>query len=241
MEEIKEGIYYHYCSLETFINILKNKNIRLGNPDKMNDGNEIMLFFEKLKTKMNNHFELLKDEAVRKYYEYVYSEGLETVYNENYNQQKVPHIICLSKEEDLLSQWRGYADDGRGVAIGFDIAEFLKLGNFLNAVEVLYDEEKCDENVDNFLLNYGIYNSKPLEFDRMKDVYFEIANFTESLLTEAIGYKNSAFQEEKEVRLLNTEIDYSSSNFINGPNFKTDGRRIISYYELDIQEIKKLV
>lgn len=27
--------------------------------------------------------------------------------------------FCLSKEGDLLSQWRGYADDARGVSIGF--------------------------------------------------------------------------------------------------------------------------
>ena len=26
----------------------------------------------------------------------------------------------LSYQNDLLSQWRGYADDGRGAAIGFD-------------------------------------------------------------------------------------------------------------------------
>lgn len=28
--------------------------------------------------------------------------------------------FCLSAERDQLSQWRGYADDARGVAIGFD-------------------------------------------------------------------------------------------------------------------------
>ena len=28
--------------------------------------------------------------------------------------------FCLSEEGDLLSQWRGYGDDGRGFSIGFD-------------------------------------------------------------------------------------------------------------------------
>lgn len=35
--------------------------------------------------------------------------------------------FCLSEEADLLSQWRGYADDGRGVSIGFDLAYLEEL------------------------------------------------------------------------------------------------------------------
>jgi len=30
------------------------------------------------------------------------------------------YIACFSEKGDLLSQWRAYADDGEGVAIGFD-------------------------------------------------------------------------------------------------------------------------
>ena len=33
--------------------------------------------------------------------------------------------FCLSEKCDLLSQWRGYAEDGTGVAIGFSV-EYLK-------------------------------------------------------------------------------------------------------------------
>jgi hypothetical protein len=35
--------------------------------------------------------------------------------------------FCLSEDGDLLSQWRGYADDGRGVAIGFESSFFSNL------------------------------------------------------------------------------------------------------------------
>lgn len=28
--------------------------------------------------------------------------------------------FCLSEKPDLLSQWRGYADDGQGLSIGFN-------------------------------------------------------------------------------------------------------------------------
>lgn len=29
--------------------------------------------------------------------------------------------FCLSEDGDVLSQWRGYADNAQGVAIGFEI------------------------------------------------------------------------------------------------------------------------
>ena len=39
------------------------------------------------------------------------------------------YICCFSGDGDLLSQWRAYADDGKGISIGFKksgIKEFLK-------------------------------------------------------------------------------------------------------------------
>ena len=39
------------------------------------------------------------------------------------------YICCFSGDGDLLSQWRAYADDGRGISVGFkksQIKDFLK-------------------------------------------------------------------------------------------------------------------
>ncbi|WP_416152053.1 DUF2971 domain-containing protein [Pseudomonas sp. Bout1] len=35
---------------------------------------------------------------------------------------------CFSKAGDVLSQWRAYADDGQGYAIGFDSKLLKKYG-----------------------------------------------------------------------------------------------------------------
>ena len=37
-------IYYHYCSVDTFYNILQTDIIRFGNPLKMNDSDESIWF-----------------------------------------------------------------------------------------------------------------------------------------------------------------------------------------------------
>ena len=39
---------YYYCSLNTFLNIIKNKQIYLSDPLKMNDSLEIKWYLEKL-------------------------------------------------------------------------------------------------------------------------------------------------------------------------------------------------
>ena len=36
-------------------------------------------------------------------------------------------VSCFSADGDVLSQWRAYADDGHGFAIGFAPAEFAIL------------------------------------------------------------------------------------------------------------------
>lgn len=52
--------------------------------------------------------------------------------------------FCLSKKDDLLSQWILYADKGAGVAIGFSrgFIEWLASKQGLRVVDVLYDEDK---------------------------------------------------------------------------------------------------
>ena len=41
-------IGYYYCSLDTFLNILKNKEIYLSDPLKMNDKLEIRWYLDRL-------------------------------------------------------------------------------------------------------------------------------------------------------------------------------------------------
>jgi len=41
-------------------------------------------------------------------------------------------VACFSAADDLLSQWRAYADDGCGFAIGFNARYFEKLLTLYN-------------------------------------------------------------------------------------------------------------
>lgn len=46
---MEDKIYYHYCSVDTFFNIMQTATLRLGNPLSMNDSAEIIWLLEMVK------------------------------------------------------------------------------------------------------------------------------------------------------------------------------------------------
>ena len=58
------------------------------------------------------------------------------IYNIN---NYIPFICCFSKDGDLLSQWRAYANDGIGVSIGFN-TEYFNIKNHLPYTMSIYNE-----------------------------------------------------------------------------------------------------
>jgi hypothetical protein len=105
---------YHYCPTEAFHSIISNREIRLTSLSLSNDSMEGQLVKEllcELARKDNlssSHIDKIKDAA----------SGLDKVLD--------GLGFCLSEEKDLLSQWRGYANDACGVSIGFS-KEYLEL------------------------------------------------------------------------------------------------------------------
>lgn len=66
---------------------------------------------------------------------------------EKYSNLFGKYICCFSKEGDLLSQWRAYANDGKGFSIGFDIKkldEYISKEKTITLEEVNYIAEKID-------------------------------------------------------------------------------------------------
>lgn len=135
---------FHYCSTNSFVEIIKSKKIRLSSLSHSNDyleGKLISRVFERLCDR-DSLSPFIKRKLLDKLNEL--DGGIEGL------------AFCLSTEEDLLSQWRGYADDGRGVAIGFsrDAIESLTRSNLVNQFPLLQLEQVLytDEEHENALL-----------------------------------------------------------------------------------------
>jgi len=104
---------YHYCSTDTFFKILNSKTIWMSDIFSMNDYLEFIWFFE-----------IIKKHKESKFYDMVFRIIQEKLNNENF-----VFISCFSEESDLLSQWRGYSDDGKGFSIGFNKSILEQLGS----------------------------------------------------------------------------------------------------------------
>jgi len=109
-------IVYHYCSLEAFLAIIQSKCLRLSDINTMNDSHEMHWAYSKLAEAANSIAE----------FDEIFLEEFDDVFSK-LQLSSLPLIACLSKDGDVLSQWRAYADDGAGVALGLDTALLKKL------------------------------------------------------------------------------------------------------------------
>ena len=101
-------VLYHYCSNDAFVSVVNSKSIWLSSLTLSNDSMEGRLVNATLRRvaardKLDVHSQERLQESLG--FAERFFDGLG---------------FCLSEEGDLLSQWRGYADDARGVSIGFN-------------------------------------------------------------------------------------------------------------------------
>lgn len=166
---------FHYCSVAAFKSIIESKSIWLTDLHQTNDAQEG-------KEITNLVIDLLKEMEVESHRIDRWKEIYEFSYDicQGYG-------FCLSEDGDLLSQWRGYADDGHGLAIGFD-------GN------VLKDIAKQRTSVAD---GFPLYSLQQVQYER--DIQ------RASLKTEAEGIRscisNGALDHHRVASLLSIEPD----------------------------------
>ena len=218
-------IIYHYCNVESFKAIIQNKAIWLSSVYNLNDYKEI-------------HW--IKDKVLKKIKEYTNKNSYEK-FNSFIklfeNQQPTVYIASFSQGDDLLSQWRAYANDGFGVAIGFN-TDYFEQNDLIKTSEVLYDEKQQEVEIEKIL--------EPLLnlYDKINFESKEFEEYCENIISE-INYlsaksKNELFMEEQEVRLIHNPIiieDEQTKQFIFKNNlsqmmFRAVCGNLIPYFEL---------
>ena len=231
---------YHYCSVETFFNIISSKKIRLSSTNTMNDALDGRWLYHHLEILGHNHRfreELGPEENAKR-------EKLRRLhfYSDQFRNMNTFYSFSLSEEGDLLSQWRGYANDGAGISIGFNVSnlaasmnpnETLKTSTF-SFYKMKYPSQKqiliAIENA--FAKHCPNPELEPLDYGK----------FTEFIDTMNTEVKNSAFSEEKEWRFItrrgNANV-FSPTLFPDTPraNFMVRDGRITSFYEFEFKTL----
>lgn len=207
---------YHYCSTETFINIIKSKKLWLTPVRHMNDSEEII----------HTYLGIWKNakEIAEKYYNNEQVREILKLADEQICGVDVyvdmPYCNCLSIDGDLYSQWGRYGDDGKGFSIGFK-SKILGIKNDLphpNAYveksigvgKVIYSYEEQLERI----LSIIHYIIKTMKMDPLAWLTLR----TNVKIFSAI-FKNESFLDERECRIIYyAEKDHSfNDRFVNGP------------------------
>lgn len=265
---------YHYCSLDTFTQIIINKTIRLSDLDKTNDYMEkiwgIELLQQALKKELENNSISMNLQEDYWYSDDAHNhlEQLNKDINQYLNHQTL--ITCFSLEKDKLSQWRAYGQDGEGMAIGFDyfmLNRLLKGNRKILIDKVIYKKNEQESLIRNRLFVPAVKYIRDMFQDEIVkcsddfNTYFieEFDCFCEVLdiSTEQVFtfLKNSAFEEEREVRIvyntgINEEIDTNDLSKILGQElafgkkqelilqpmkYQVKGNKLVAYADLSFK------
>jgi hypothetical protein len=185
---------YHYCPADAALSILEKGTIRFSDIKVLNDAEEGVWGYQVFQEAVRRiaerqdlppRFPVIKTE---------FFDAIESVWTTISGISR-PFLASFSLSGDSLSQWRAYADDGRGFAIGFGIAAFRQMPCHL--LTVLYDR---DAQVSETILSIG----------KIHKIFKNSANlaclpFVEhayALMGKSVSFKNPAFRDEHEVRSL---------------------------------------
>ncbi len=187
-------IVYHYCDGFAFHAICTNKKVRMSDLFSMNDFIEMHWGYYIWELVVTELLDEVGKDFLDEIDEIIHSAG------------KYGLLVasCYSLDGDVLSQWRAYADDGKGYAIGFNAKDLIELP--IRSLKVLYEQKEQVEELKNTIKAlYDVEKTEEVKFGSD----FRRTCFT--LAFDLAGFKNPAFKEEKEVRIVHV-LDLEPSN-----------------------------
>ena len=223
-------LLYHYCSNSTFFKIVSNHQIWMSDISRSNDYNEMRLFIPGIFRKIENVYKTNPFEFIYKKktglvaLQLLLHEVYETIGRARDQGILTSYVVCFSREKDLLSQWRGYADNGKGCAVGFSLEELERYCSrssgviTIRKVEYINEQtldkvlqEKAEELVPHFitlrndakqLFAYGDLSEEE------PDAVMQLLAFGlfENFLFDSLQYKWDDYEEEAEWRMFFKQI-----------------------------------
>jgi len=190
-----DSVLYHYCSASTFQAIATNRTMRFSDINMLNDESEVRWgysVFEEAATR------IIRRAGVSDACPVITEDFIEEIDKIISPAQLVAHpfIACFSLEPDILSQWRAYADDGRGFAVGFNGA-LLAQNLPVTLLKVLYEREQQVKEM--MLAIISIYVEQHGQDGENRGRFIEDCILLATYMT---AFKHPAFIEEQEVRAV---------------------------------------
>lgn len=261
MPDTGSGIVYHYCSLEAFKSIIENECLWLCDVEKSNDSAERVYFENIMLEQIDRYAEDLKSKYDANKERALQALQLVKEALQNPKTDHAPVYSCsFSYNGDQLSQWRGYADDGYGVSIGFWAYEFQRFLPEYTFKQVNYNYEQAKKTCWD-ILQTSFCHCKETDSDLSYNSLFG-ANVLSRVEHNNIFFKSNAFAEEQECRIAlrtsqsyyNTKkdsfafmpvripsSDYVQTLELSAEKFRVANHKLSGYYELSFSQAKNLV
>lgn len=153
-----DDVLYHFTSLDTFINIIKNDSFLLFDIKKSNDPLEGIFSITVLEKALSNNEEIDAEFCKSVMPEFI---QFRKDIRESQNDDKLITASCFCTLDHELSLWRNYGDGGNGVAIGVfrDVLEEIRKKEGFQFKKIVYlDESEYIERAKEFW--YSIYLEK---------------------------------------------------------------------------------
>lgn len=128
-------------------------------------------------------------------------------------------LACFCESENLLSQWRGYTDNGKGYSVGINFSETTTITSDLSNLKqkrklflrkVIYDQNKQHELVSEYI--HGSTNAAKKTFDVNDSIIHEEKSMNHAAIMAIqaandifdmiLSFKHPAFKSEQEWRLI---------------------------------------
>lgn len=215
---------YHYCSVATFFNIIKNRTLRMSDIFKSTDKMEAKALLKSVKNKIYEIYVRRNELTASPIYGMEKNEAFQYILKNVIDKMErdssyLYYVTCFSEKSDLIGQWREYGDKGKGVAIGFDEKWFddlcqISQGTLIfKKVEYEYKNQNVNEIIseraekiyEDILSLIANNNTKNI-FDNNNAGSYELRSDKEILYEDSIFIKSKEYAPEQEYRLVLGEL-----------------------------------
>lgn len=186
---------YHYTDVRALMSIFTTKQFWATNAVYTNDQTEILHSLLQLKR-------LVEEEPVDRDMDPAADSMLRVA--EDFYTIVEAYLVCFCNDGDLLSQWRGYGQQG-GYALGIEtkgLADLLRSGRVL-LMPIIYNLAEQDRLIRDLVNRWRtVFKDIPAEVDGNQLRRIGAFVFAQCFAMLAVCFKSEAFQEEKEWRLV---------------------------------------
>ena len=220
------SVFYHYTSISSLYEIVKNKTLLLSGVESLNDMEEASYNIQNFEDDFINLCSTTNDDFIKFLYNQAFLPRRKE-FEELALPEINPFVFSLSSKYDNLAHWDRYADSRKGVCIGFDVSKlsqipFVSIG-FVQINPIFYKDKERLEYLYKELNEKFRSKNKIIEFPEIPfDLFCKDMGYT--LISDCYRQmkyyvKNTSWEDEGEIRIA-YEDTLTKDTFSKMPHLK---------------------